>query len=78
MCVVKSFHSALSRNGRGGKSPTVGCSDEGEREGQELTSECVVTPPSRNLAHKHCSFKYAQDRHVHRCQGCRSVRAVVR
>jgi hypothetical protein len=26
-----------------------GCSDEGEREGQELTSECVLTTPIRNL-----------------------------
>ena len=43
-----------------------GCSDEGEREGQELTSECVLTTLIRSLAHKHCSFKYAQDRHVHR------------
>ena len=42
------------------------CSDEGEWEGQELTSECVLTTPIRSLAHKHCSFKYAQDRHVHR------------
>ena len=44
----------------------MGCSDEGEREGQELTFECVLTTPIRSLAHKHCSFKYVQERHVHR------------
>ncbi len=43
-----------------------GCSDEGEWEGQELTFECVLTTPIRSLAHKHYSFKYVQDRHVHR------------
>jgi hypothetical protein len=67
MCVVKSFPihvRRFSRNGRGGSSR--GCSDEGEREGQELTSECVLTTPIRSLQHKHCSFKYDQDRHVHR------------
>jgi hypothetical protein len=31
-----------------------------------LTSECVLTTPSRSLDHKHCSFKYTQDRHVNR------------
>ena len=39
---------------------------EGKREGQELTSECVWATPSRSLEHKRCSFKYSQDRHVHR------------
>jgi hypothetical protein len=44
-----------------------GCSDEGEREDQELISGCVLTTPIRRPAHKHCSFKYDQDRHVSRC-----------
>ena len=56
-----------------------GCSDEGDREGQELTSECVLTTPSRSLDHKHCSFKYDQDRHVYRCAwNCKSNCSVVR
>ena len=41
-----------------------GCSQEGKREGQTLTSECVWTTPSRSLEYKHCSFKYTHDRHV--------------
>ncbi len=33
----------------------------------ELTSECVLTTPSRSLVHKHCSFNHTQDRHVYLC-----------
>jgi hypothetical protein len=43
-----------------------GCSDEGNREFQELTSECVLTTPIRSLVHKHYTFNYTQDRHGHR------------
>jgi hypothetical protein len=31
---------------------------EGEREGQELTPECVGVTPSRSLAHRHCNFTH--------------------
>jgi len=43
-----------------------GCSDEGERQGQALTSQCVVTTPSRSPAHRQFSFKHTQARHVFR------------
>jgi hypothetical protein len=46
------------------------CSDEGGREDQESTFECVLTTPSRNLSHKHCSFKYTRDTHVNRLDQC--------
>ena len=68
MCVVKSFYFHIvddptkwaRRHGGRGRS------DEGEREDQELTSECVTKTPIRSLAHKHGSFKHTQDRQVHR------------
>jgi hypothetical protein len=68
MCVVKSFpfHDLMILQKWARRQGRRGCSDEGEREGQELTSECVLARPSRSLEHKHCSFKYAQDRHMHR------------
>jgi hypothetical protein len=54
------------------------CSYKGERQDQELTSECVLTTPSRILSHKHCSFKHAQDRHVHRrAWNCKSTCSAV-
>jgi hypothetical protein len=41
------------------------CSCEREREVQELTSECVLTTPSRSLDHKHCIPRQSAW-HVHR------------
>ena len=69
MCgkVISMPRPMVLRNGRGGKAAGGDGLDEGEREGQELTSECVLTTLIRILAHKHCSFKYDQDRHVSRC-----------
>ena len=67
MCSKVIFVSLLRRTTKwarrnGGR----GSTDEGERECQELTSECVLKTPSRSLVHNHCSFKHARDRHVHR------------
>jgi hypothetical protein len=37
---------------------------EGDWEGQELTTDCVLTTPSRSLMYNHDSFKYSQDQNV--------------